>query len=100
VLFPDPWPKSRHHKRRFIRPENLDLISRALRIGGELRIGTDHTDYGNWILRHMVQRTDFEWQAECPGDWRVRPDDWPQTRYEAKAVREGRSSIYLRYTRV
>lgn len=100
VLFPDPWPKSRHHKRRFIRPENLDLISRPLKKGGELRIGTDHADYGNWILRHMVQRADFEWQAESPEDWRVRPDDWPQTRYESKAVREGRTSIYLRYTRV
>jgi tRNA (guanine-N7-)-methyltransferase len=99
VLFPDPWPKSRHHKRRFIRPDNLDLISLALCEGGELRIGTDHADYGNWIVRHMHQRADFEWLAESPGDWRTRPDDWPQTRYEAKAVREGRSSIYLRYHR-
>ena len=99
VLFPDPWPKSRHHKRRFIRPDNLDRISRALKPGGELRIGTDHDDYGTWILRHMVKRPDFDWLAESPADWRARPDDWPQTRYEAKALRQGRSSIYLRYRR-
>ena len=99
VLFPDPWPKSRHHRRRFIRPENLDLLATAIKPGGELRIGTDHADYGNWIVRHMHPRPDFDWLAESPADWRVRPDDWPQTRYEAKAVREGRSSIYLRYRR-
>ncbi|TDI62288.1 MAG: tRNA (guanosine(46)-N7)-methyltransferase TrmB [Alphaproteobacteria bacterium] len=97
ILFPDPWPKARHHKRRFIRPDNLDLISDAMGEGGELRIGTDHADYGNWILRQMNRRSDFDWLAECPADWRERPDDWPQTRYEAKAVRDGRSSIYLRY---
>ena len=100
VLFPDPWPKARHHKRRFIRPDNLDLIGRVLVPGGELRIGTDHADYGNWILRHMHQRLDFEWLAESAADWRTRPCDWPQTRYEAKAVREGRTSIYLRYRRI
>jgi tRNA (guanine-N7-)-methyltransferase len=99
ILFPDPWPKARHHKRRFIRPDNLDLVSAALGEGGELRIGTDHADYGNWIVRHMHRRSDFDWLAECPTDWRERPDDWPQTRYEAKAVRQGRSSIYLRYRR-
>jgi tRNA (guanine-N7-)-methyltransferase len=100
VLFPDPWPKSRHHKRRFIRPENIDLISAALAEGGELRIGTDHADYGNWIIRHMHQRADFEWMAQSPADWRTRPEDWPQTRYEAKGLREGRPSIYLRYRRL
>ncbi len=99
ILFPDPWPKARHHKRRFIRPDNLDLVSAALGEGGELRIGTDHVDYGNWIVRHMHRRSDFDWLAECPTDWRERPDDWPQTRYEAKAARQGRSSIYLRYRR-
>ena len=99
VLFPDPWPKSRHHRRRFIRPDNLDLIARALRPGGELRIGTDHDDYGTWIVRHLHHHPDFEWLAESCQDWRTRPADWPATRYETKALAQGRSSIYLRYRR-
>lgn len=99
LLFADPWPKKAHHKRRFIRPENISALARILENGAELRIGTDHTDYGAWILWHMLQNPDFEWIAESAADWDRRPDDWPATRYEQKAARDGRKSVYYRFIR-
>lgn len=99
VLFPDPWPKLRHHKRRFIQKRTLDQIFRLLKPGGELRIATDHADYGQWALMHLMRDNRFEWAATRAADWRVRPDDWVATRYEQKALRAGRSCIYLRFFR-
>ncbi len=99
VLFPDPWPKLRHHKRRFIQTRTLDQIHRLLKPGGELRIATDHTDYGQWALMHLMRDNRFEWAAMCADDWRVRPADWVPTRYEQKALKAGRSCIYLRFFR-
>lgn len=99
VLFPDPWPKLRHHKRRFIQKRTLDQIFRLLKPGGELRIATDHVDYGQWALMHLMRDNRFEWAATRAADWRVRPDDWVATRYEQKALRAGRSCIYLRFFR-
>jgi tRNA (guanine-N7-)-methyltransferase len=99
VLFPDPWPKLRHHKRRFIQTRTLDQIHRLLKPGGELRIATDHTDYGQWALMHLMRDNRFEWAATRAADWRVRPDDWVPTRYEQKALKAGRSCIYLRFFR-
>lgn len=99
VLFPDPWPKLRHHKRRFIQKRTLDQIFRLLKPRGELRIATDHVDYGQWALMHLMRDNRFEWAATRAADWRVRPDDWVATRYEQKALRAGRSCIYLRFFR-
>lgn len=99
VLFPDPWPKLRHHKRRFIQTRTLDQIHRLLKPSGELRIATDHTDYGQWALMHLMRDNRFEWAATRAADWRVRPDDWVATRYEQKALKAGRSCIYLRFFR-
>jgi tRNA (guanine-N7-)-methyltransferase len=99
VLFPDPWPKLRHHKRRFIQTRTLDQIHRLLKPGGELRIATDHTDYGQWALMHLMRDNRFEWAAKRAADWRVRPDVWVATRYEQKALKAGRSCIYLRFFR-
>ncbi|WP_169543562.1 tRNA (guanine(46)-N(7))-methyltransferase TrmB [Sneathiella aquimaris] len=99
LLFADPWPKSSHHKRRFVSEKNIAALARVLEDNAELRIGTDHTNYGAWILWHMLQSEDFVWIAESPKDWRIRGDDWPQTRYEAKALREGRQSVYYRFIR-
>lgn len=100
LLHPDPWPKFRHAKRRFVNPGPLDLVARVLKPGGELRIGTDHPVYCRWALMQMAKRRDFEWLASGPQDWQVRPDDWPQTRYEAKARRLGHEVWYFRYRRV
>ena len=73
LLFPDPWPKVRHHRRRFIRDETLTLFARVLRDGAELRVATDHLSYLGWALTHLLRHPDFEWTAERPDDWRVRP---------------------------
>lgn len=97
VLFPDPWPKLRHHKRRFIQTQTLDQIARVLKPGGELRVATDHPDYAVWALQHLIADSRFRWTAERAVDWQARSPDWPATRYEQKAVAAGRASIYLRF---
>ena len=100
VLHPDPWPKARHAKRRFVNPGPLDVLAAKLMPGAELRIGTDHPVYCRWTLLQMQRRSDFRWEAAGPADWQVRPADWPPTRYEAKARRLGHEVWYLRYRRV
>ncbi len=97
VLFSDPWPKTRHHKRRFIDPASLELLARAMAPRAELRMATDDRDYLVWILEHMRRADAFEWLARRPEDWRLRPPDWPATRYEQKAIAAGRECTYLRY---
>ena len=100
LLHPDPWPKARHAKRRFVNPGPLDLLASRLVSGAELRIGTDHPVYLRWTLMQMAARRDFLWLATGPVDWQSRPADWPPTRYEAKARRLGYEVWYLRYRRV
>jgi tRNA (guanine-N7-)-methyltransferase len=99
LLHPDPWPKARHAKRRMVNPGPLDLIATRLEPGGELRIGTDDPTYCRWTMMVMGGRRDFEWLAESAHDFSVRPGGWPETRYEAKARREGREVWYFRYRR-
>jgi tRNA (guanine-N7-)-methyltransferase len=99
VLFPDPWPKTRHNKRRIISAPVIAGLARVLADDAELRIATDDPGYLEWILWHMQQNADFDWQARMPREWRARPDDWPPTRYEQKAARAGRSSAFLSYIR-
>lgn len=99
ILFPDPWPKKRHAKRRLISPHLLDLLARVMRPGAELRIGTDIGDYLRTILIAFQGQSRFRWSARTPSDWRHRPADWPPTRYEHKAVREGRRCYYLSFLR-
>ncbi|USG61215.1 tRNA (guanine(46)-N(7))-methyltransferase TrmB [Sneathiella marina] len=99
VLFADPWPKSNHNKRRFVSTTNIAALARVMKSGAELRIATDHVDYGAWILWHMLQSTRFDWIAETPGDWRVRSADWPPTRYEQKAIQKGLKPVYYRFRR-
>ncbi len=99
ILFPDPWPKSRHHKRRIVGPGNIVVLARILKDGAELRIGTDHMEYCRWIMAHMMDNPDFIWASDSPEDWRSRPDDWPASRYEIKSMEQGRKSSYLRFIR-
>jgi len=99
VLHPDPWPKKRHHKRRMISPWFFGEAARLLRPGGELRVASDIPDYIRWTLMHAQHAPAFEWTAARARDWRDRPADWPQTRYEAKAIREGRRPAYLIFRR-
>jgi tRNA (guanine-N7-)-methyltransferase len=100
LLHPDPWPKARHAKRRMVNPGPLDLIAAKLQPGGELRLGTDDPIYCRWALMIMNGRRDFEWLAERAADFLTRPGGWPETRYEAKARREGREVWYFRYRRL
>jgi tRNA (guanine-N7-)-methyltransferase len=100
LLYPDPWPKARHEKRRFLSHENLDRLRRVMKPGAEFFVATDHPVYRAWAVERMASRDDFEWLAESPKDWREAPADWPGTRYEAKAIRERRIPTYLRYRRV
>ncbi|MEQ8823569.1 MAG: tRNA (guanine(46)-N(7))-methyltransferase TrmB [Filomicrobium sp.] len=99
ILFPDPWPKRRHAKRRLVAPHLLELLARVMAPGAELRIGTDIPDYLRTILIAFQTEPRFCWQVSGPRDWRYRPDDWPPTRYEQKALRESRCCYYLRFRR-
>ena len=98
VLFPDPWPKTRHHKRRFVQRSNLDVLARLMKQGAELRLATDDPSYLPWMVEHACRHPDFEWLAESPADWRGRPADWPATRYEQKML-AGHKPVFLRLRR-
>jgi tRNA (guanine-N7-)-methyltransferase len=100
LIHPDPWPKRRHWKRRFIQDEMVTQLARILRSGGEFRFVTDIADYAAWTLRRLLRSVEFEWTAQSADDWRV---PWPgfiNTRYHAKAARERRSSCFLIFRRV
>jgi len=100
ILFPDPWPKKRHHKRRILQAAVLDRLAEVMLSGAELRVATDDRDYLRWILERLQAHPKFNWTARGPEDWRERPADWPQTRYEQKALAAGRRGTFLRYIRV
>jgi tRNA (guanine-N7-)-methyltransferase len=100
ILFPDPWPKKRHHKRRFIQIEMLAALARVMKKGAELRFATDDAGYLLWALERLSAHPAFAWTAHAPADWRGRPEDWPETRYEAKALKAGTACNYLRFRRV
>jgi tRNA (guanine-N7-)-methyltransferase len=100
LLYPDPWPKRRHWKRRFVQDDKVAAIACALRPGGEFRFATDIADYADWTLRHMLRSRDFEWTAARAEDWRRPWPDFAGTRYELKARREGRASYYLSFRRI
>lgn len=99
ILYPDPWPKMRHHKRRLIQKPLLDLLARVMKPGAQLRIATDWDDYATWILEQILPHPAFIWPAATASDW-VQPwAEWIPTRYEQKARREGRTTSYFRATR-
>ncbi len=100
LLFPDPWPKTRHHKRRFVQTAMLDDLARVMKSGGLFRVATDIPDYVRWTLIHLTDHPHFRWCDETPADWRHRKPDWPPTRYEQKALREGRVPTYLSFERL
>ena len=99
LLYPDPWPKARHHRRRFVTQEHLEPLARVLKPGAIFRVATDIPDYVRQTLEE-VPRAGFEWLAERPADWREPWDDWISTRYEQKALREGRVPHYLTFRRI
>jgi tRNA (guanine-N7-)-methyltransferase len=99
LLYPDPWPKKKHWKRRFVSPLNLDRFARVLKPSGRFRFASDIDTYVNWTLLHCRAHGAFAWQAEDAADWHRPYEGWPGTRYEAKAIREGRRPAYLTFVR-
>ena len=99
LLYPDPWPKRRHWKRRFIQDGSVAELARILRPSGELRFASDIADYVAWTLTRLLHSPDFTWTAEQADDWRQPWPDFPGTRYEVKAKRQGRPPCYLVFRR-
>jgi tRNA (guanine-N7-)-methyltransferase len=99
LLYPDPWPKRRQRKRRFVNEANLEAIARVLRDEGEFRFATDIDDYAAWTLARIARRPEFEWRANIADDWRRPWPDWTRTRYETKALAQGRPPVYLTFSR-
>jgi tRNA (guanine-N7-)-methyltransferase len=99
LIYPDPWPKRRHWKRRFVQDDSVAAIARLLRAGGEFRFATDIPDYAAWTLARLLRSPHFDWTAERADDWRQPWPGFSGTRYEAKAKREGRLPCYLIFRR-
>jgi len=100
LLFNDPWPKTRHEKRRFLNRENLDALGRLMKDGADLRFASDDLAYAVWSLEQVIRHPDFAWMARCPADWKEPPTDGIVTRYEAKARVAGRACTYLLFQRL
>ena len=100
LIHPDPWPKRRHWKRRFVQDATVAAMTRLLPAGGEFRFVSDIDDYCAWTLAHLLRSPDFAWLAERAIDWQQPWPDYTMTRYGAKAEREGRKAAYLRFKRL
>ena len=99
VMFPDPWPKARHAKRRILNLDMLNRLAGLLRPKGLLRMASDHPIAKSWLLAEVVRHQSFEWRARCAEDWRARPEGWPQTRYMQKGLSEGRLPSWFEFER-
>jgi tRNA (guanine-N7-)-methyltransferase len=98
ILFPDPWPKTRHHKRRLMQPDFITDLARAARPEARLGFATDWRDYAAWTLERMTGRPDWAWTAETAADWRNPPPDHVTTRYEQKALGDT-APVFLNFVR-
>lgn len=96
ILFPDPWPKARHYKRRLINPEFLKLLAAKMKPAADLTIATDHDDYKTWILHAIISSPEFSWLANSKRDWQEFPSDWTYTKYQKKALVEGRVPVIFK----
>ncbi|HLM38658.1 MAG TPA: tRNA (guanine(46)-N(7))-methyltransferase TrmB [Microvirga sp.] len=100
ILYPDPWPKRRQRKRRLVSDDMLAMLARIMKPGAELRFASDIDDYVGWVLARVLRSARFRWTATRAEDWRRPYEGWPGTRYEAKAIREGRAPSYLTFVRI
>jgi tRNA (guanine-N7-)-methyltransferase len=99
ILFPDPWPKARHNKRRLVNEETLAIIARTHKKGGRLLIATDHVDYSHWILEQLAATPHYSWTAREQADWLTPPADWTQTKYQRKTTEQGREPLFFECAR-
>ena len=100
LLFPDPWPKKKHSSRRFINVDNLQELARIMKKGGILQVATDHHIYKCWTLDILSKNNDFRWTAKSSNDWRYPPSDWFETKYQRKAIREGRKPVFFEFEKI
>jgi tRNA (guanine-N7-)-methyltransferase len=100
LVHPDPWPKRRHWKRRFVQDDMVVQLARVLRPGGEFRFVTDIADYAGWTLQRLIRSSTFEWTAQRADDWRKPWSGFTATRYHAKAAREDRAPCFLIFRRI
>ncbi|MBT4878676.1 MAG: tRNA (guanosine(46)-N7)-methyltransferase TrmB [Alphaproteobacteria bacterium] len=99
ILFPDPWPKTKHQKRRIINNYNLKIIGDKLKPNGLLRIATDHSEYASWIIAKMINQPVFTWEIKNINDWHKEPCDWTQTKYQEKAL-AGKKYYFFNFTKL
>ena len=99
ILFPDPWPKKRHHKRRIINKDNLNLYAKKLKPKGLLRIATDHENYASWIIAKLINNSLFSWQCDNVRDWYKEPSDWCKTKYQKKSLAKGMKNYFFDFYR-
>ncbi|MCH2678573.1 MAG: tRNA (guanosine(46)-N7)-methyltransferase TrmB [Alphaproteobacteria bacterium] len=97
ILFPDPWPKKKHYKRRFIQSNIIQKLYKILKKNGELRVSTDHNDYLSWILHHFLKFNNFYWSAKGKLGFLSKPENWAKTKYELRASRIGNTCYFLQY---
>lgn len=100
VLYPDPWPKAKHHKRRIINQDNLDDFARVLKDGGKLIMTTDVDELAEWMVTEASNHPAFLWTAESADNWKTPPADWIPTRYEEKGIKAGRRQSYLIFEKI
>jgi len=99
ILFPDPWPKSKHYKRRLINVKFLELLHQKMSKESELIIASDHDSYKEWILAEILKSNLFNWTAKSKSDWQICPSNWIETKYQKKAATQGRVSVYLNFVK-
>ena len=99
LLFPDPWPKARHHKRRLVQPAFIAEVARLMKPGALLLFATDWADYADWTLERFIASPDFRWTAEGPDDWQTPPADHTPTRYEDKRLGDC-APVWLEFSRL
>lgn len=99
ILFPDPWPKAKHKKRRIFKRDTLDLLYPKLKQNGVIRSGTDIIDYAGWMLREAFESEKFSWNATSKADW-LQPFDHIETKYQKKALKSGRKSVFMEFQKI
>ena len=99
ILFPDPWPKLRHNKRRLVNAQTLEMLHRIHKPGGRLLLATDHADYSVWMLELLLNNPHYRWTAEQMADWHIPPADWTETKYQRKTTAQGRAPVFMECVR-